>query len=276
MSNKSKDPLFINPLNEISGLSINDLNKYLPAIQKIDDLTMSIDQMKEGVFLGLGTRGLKKVPDNSIDLIITDPPDSPWMKMDFKGNPMTIKEYYNWNENWLNESYRILKKTGSIYLMCDWRYSGMYHSLLDQKFKIQSRISWNNPKSKNHSGDISWINKVSDIWFATKSNSFFFNQDSELKKINESKQNNVIEMRISNLWHDILDIQSQKSIKGDKPYQLIERIINASSSKLNWILDPFSRNGNVGLISNSMGRRFIGFEVNKDKVLMSMKRIDRG
>ena len=41
MSNKSKEPLFINPLNEISGLSINDLNKYLPAIQKIDDLEIS-------------------------------------------------------------------------------------------------------------------------------------------------------------------------------------------------------------------------------------------
>ena len=64
-------------MEAVSGLSINDLNKYLPAIQKVEDLYMSADKMKDGVFLGLGSEGLKKIPDNSIDLIIVDPPGDP-------------------------------------------------------------------------------------------------------------------------------------------------------------------------------------------------------
>ena len=51
--------------------------------------------------------------------------------------------------------------------------------------------------------------------------------------------------------------------------------MDASSFKLNWILDPFMRTGDVGVASKSVGRRFIGFEANKDKLLMSMKRIDQ-
>ena len=60
MSLEKKEPLFTGPMEAVSRLSINDLHKYLPAIQKVDDLYMSTNQMKDGVFLGLGSNGLKK------------------------------------------------------------------------------------------------------------------------------------------------------------------------------------------------------------------------
>ena len=63
-------------------------------------------------------------------------------------------------------------------------------------------------------------------------------------------------------------------MEGDKPEQLIQRILTASSFKLNWVLDPFARSGGIGLITKNMGRRFIGFESEQDKLLMAMKRID--
>ena len=39
MSISKKDPLFVNPMETSKGLTINDLNKYLPALRKIDDFT---------------------------------------------------------------------------------------------------------------------------------------------------------------------------------------------------------------------------------------------
>ena len=112
MSIEQNEPLFTNPLEAVCGLTINDLNKYLPAVQKVEDISMTADQIKDGVFLGLCLDGLKKIPDNSIDLIIADPPESPWRSINQRGNPMTIQEYFQWNENWLKESARILKPTG--------------------------------------------------------------------------------------------------------------------------------------------------------------------
>ena len=45
-------------------------------------------------------------------------------------------------------------------------------------------------------------------------------------------------------------------------------------SALNWILDPFMSIGDVGVACKEKGRRFIGFETNKDNLLLSMKRVE--
>ena len=78
MSISKKDPLFVNPMETSKGLTINDLNKYLPALNAVDDLRMTKDEMRDGLFLGLGVEGLRKIPDQTIDLIVTDPPETPW------------------------------------------------------------------------------------------------------------------------------------------------------------------------------------------------------
>ena len=277
MSIEQNEPLFTNPLEAVRGLTINDLNKYLPAVQKVEDISMTSDQIKDGVFLGLCLDGLKKIPDSSIDLIIADPPESPWRSINQRGNPMTIQEYFQWNENWLKESARILKPTGAIYLISGWRYSGMYHSLLNTEFQIQTRITWRNTTSKDQPKPNTWINRISDIWYATKSNEFMFNQEAVTEGSNPLNPESTIEMGVTNLWSDIMDIQVGSTVKmeGDKPEQLIQRILTASRFKLNWVVDPFTRSGGVGVIAKKMGRRFIGFESDQDQLLMAMKRIDK-
>ena len=273
---EKKEPLFTGPMEAVSGLSINDLNKYLPAIQKVDDLYMSTDQMKDGVFLGLGSDGLKKIPDNSIDLIIVEPPESPLQSLDKSRKRMTINEYHDWNNKWLKDSARALKPTGAIYLICGWKFSGMYQSILSNYFQIQTRITWRNTSPKSQIKPLTWINRTSDIWFATKSNEFMFNQEAVTDETNNLKSGGHTELGVTNLWSDIMDIQVGATVKmeGDKPEQLIQRILTASSFKLNWILDPFTRSGGIGVIAKKMGRRFIGFESDQDRLLMAMKRID--
>ena len=276
MSTDKKEPLFKNPIESNNGLSIDDLNKYLPAINKIQDLSMTSNEMRDGLFLGLAIDGIKKIPDDSIDIIITEPPESPLEDINNSKKPITIQKYFEWNKNWLSESSRILKQTGAIYLICGWKHSGMYQSLLNSFFKIQTRITWRNPSPKNQTSPLTWINRTSDIWFATKSDEFMFNQEAVTSEINNIKSNGPLELGITNLWSDIMDVQigSTTKMEGDKPEQLIQRILTASSFKLNWVLDPFARTGGIGVITKKMGRRFIGFESDQDRLLMAMKRID--
>ena len=257
MTKNTKEILFSRQILKSNDLTIDDLNKYLPAVRKINDLKFENDKIKKGVFYGLSSNGLKKIPENSIDLIITEPPDFPITDIHKGKNNFTISEYLDWNRSWINDSYRILKDTGSIYIICDWKLSGMYQSILNQKFNIQTRISWKS-ESKDKSKNSIWIDKLCDIWFASKSNDYFFNDMTESK---------------TNFWNDIIQFRSNKREK--HPKELIRRIIEASSYKLNWVLDPFSRVGDIGVNAIEMGRRFIGFEANKDKILLSMKKIDR-
>ena len=276
MSIDKKEPLFKNPIESNNGLSIDDLNKYLPAINKIQDLSMTANEMRDGLFLGLAIDGIKKIPNDSIDIIITEPPESPLEDINNSKKPITIQKYFEWNKNWLSESSRILKQTGAIYLICGWKHSGMYQSLLNSFFKIQTRITWRNSSPKDQTSPLTWINRTSDIWFATKSDEFMFNQEAVTSEINNIKSNGPLELGITNLWSDIMDVQigSTTKMEGDKPEQLIQRILTASSFKLNWVLDPFARTGGIGVITKKMGRRFIGFESDQDRLLMAMKRID--
>lgn len=270
---KSVEPIFSNPLETSPGLTINDLNRYLPAIQTLEDVSMSSEEMKEGLFLSEGSEGLRKLPAQSIDLIITEPPREPWHDIDNRGAQMTIQEYYDWNQNWLSEAHRILKNTGGIYLICDWRYSSMYYGLLSNQFIVQNRITWHNRLAKDKSKTPTWKNQSGDIWFVTKSDDFLFNNHAvSLKSDRDNLIHDRDEKLQTNFWFDIPAIYNQDARFSDRLYT---KILEASSFKLNWILDPFMRKGDVGVNAKKIGRRFIGFETNKDLILLSMKRIDQ-
>ncbi|MEM4326179.1 MAG: DNA methyltransferase, partial [Candidatus Pacearchaeota archaeon] len=76
--------------------------------------------------------GMKKIPNNTIDLVITDPP----FAIDFKAkrnnyhriasrviegyNEIPKEEYYDFTLKWMKEVYRVLKDSGSMYVFSSW------------------------------------------------------------------------------------------------------------------------------------------------------------
>ena len=260
-------------IDPLSGLTIDDLNKYLPALQTLKDLEFASENLKEGLFWTDGLKGLQKVPDNCIDLIITEPPKEPWIDLDQRGSQFTLQEFYNWNQKWIKEAFRVLKNTGGIYLLCDWSYSSMYNGLLNDKFIIQNRITWYNRSARNNSKNLTWKNQSGDIWFATKNEDFLFNNNAiSLKSERKTLINDREKKSQTNFWFDIPKVINENIRYSGK---IFSKILDASTFKLNWILDPFMRVGDVGVSSKKVGRRFIGFEADKDQLLMSMKRIDQ-
>ena len=270
MSKKSKrtiSSITLNPLETYPGLNIDDLNKYLPAIRTVEDINMKIEEMSEGMFLSKCLDGIQRIPSDSIDLIIADPPQDIWSDTLDNQPGQTLQQYYEWNNSWLGEARRVLKNTGAIYIFSPWQYSGMYHGLLSNLFKVQSRITWRRVNQSNNSK--TWENQTSDIWYATKTEGFLFKQNPvELKK-EEGNQNRY--NAESNLW---IDLPCSIDDAGHYPQKLFERILEASSFKLNWVLDPFMGYGDVAITCKNSGRRFIGFETNKDHLLLGMKRVD--
>jgi site-specific DNA-methyltransferase (adenine-specific) len=257
-----------NPFETSPGLTIDDLNKYLSAVQTSSDILLSKDRMLEGLFLLDPMSGLRRVPDESIDLIISEPPKEMIAFGDTPDNPLTLQDYYKWNNNWLSETKRILKKTGAIYLLTNWKNSSMYQSLLANFFKVQSRIIWKS-KSLNSVHDKKWVQSTADIWFATKTDDYLFRGNADTDKLS---QNNISEQSRSDLWVNIPEVTQ----KFERHSQVIyRRLLKASTTSLNWVLDPFMSVGDVGVASKNLGRRFIGFEEEKDSLLLAMKRIDK-
>ena len=98
---------------------------------------------------------MKDIPDNKIDLVITDPP----FAINFKPkkanynriasrvlpgyNEIESKDYYNFTYNWMNQINRILKKSGSMYVFSGWNNLKDILTALDENgFITINHIIW--------------------------------------------------------------------------------------------------------------------------------------
>jgi len=60
--------------------------------------------------------GLKKIPDNSVDIVLVDPPYNIGKDFGNSQYKMEMQEYVSWCKQWMDESVRILKDTGTLYV----------------------------------------------------------------------------------------------------------------------------------------------------------------
>ena len=154
--------------------------------------------MTERIICGDNLEVLKTLETESVDLCYIDPPffsgknyavifgddeevrqfDDRWIKENGKGKyTKDINVYLIWMEPRIKEIHRVLKKTGSFYLHCDWHADSYLRILCDKIFgykKLSSKINWKRMTNKNNS-----INKfgcISDtILTYNKSKDFTFN-----------------------------------------------------------------------------------------------------
>ena len=99
--------------------------------------------------------GMKKLPDNSIDVVITDPP----FAIDFKAkrsnynrtqsrvlegyNEIPKEKYYEFTFQWMKEIYRTLKDSGSMYVFSGWNNLKDILIALDElKFITVNHLIW--------------------------------------------------------------------------------------------------------------------------------------
>ena len=87
---------------------------------------------------------LKKMVDNSIDLIVTDPPYNLNKYYGNNKDNLEFNDYISFSKEWLTECKRILKPTGTIYVFMGMRYISYIYTILDQDLGMcfNSWITW--------------------------------------------------------------------------------------------------------------------------------------
>ncbi|MGP6206627.1 DNA-methyltransferase [Cuniculiplasma sp. SKW3] len=206
--------------------------------------------------------GMKKMPDNSVDLIIADPP----FGIGFNGrqgnynrNENLVKEGYEeilnmsydeFSRSWITSLYRILKDTGSAYIVSGWNN-------LD---KILNSISSSGLKTINH---IIW-----KYQFGVYTRRKFVTSHYHILYVvkNEKKYFfNKFEFYPEDVWEIRRDYARGKEKNGTKlPIELVERMINFSSKPGDIVFDPFMGNGTTAISAKKLFRRFYGFEKNRE------------
>jgi len=245
------------------------------------------------------------IPDNSIDLIYADPPffsnktyEVLWgdgyelraFEDRWKGG---INNYIAWMEPKIAECFRVLKETGSMYLHCDYHANAYLRVLMDKIFG-----------EKNFQNEIVWAYKLGGrprkgfprkhdtIFFYSKHpKKFSFYTDairvpyeskggyiSSGRKIVKGKIYRVNPLgKVPEDWWFISALNRQSKERfgypTQKPEELLERIVKASSKPLDIVLDPFCGCGTTIAVAHKLGRRWVGIDVSPTACKLMVKRM---
>lgn len=102
---------------------------------------------------------LKKIPDHSIALILTDPPYHSTKKRNIIGDTSFSKdsEYIDWMKKYAQEWKRVLKHNGSIFCFCSSTMSAQLQVMFSEHFNVLSEIVWTKPNAPGYDG---WKQKM--------------------------------------------------------------------------------------------------------------------
>ena len=252
---------------------------------------MTIKQdLLDKVFKMNALEGIKTIPDNSIDLIISDPPYG--LGKDY-GNDSDKKhhtEFLHWNEQWLSLVIPKLKHTGSLYIFTTWRYSPEIFVFLKSYLTMVNEIIWDR-KVPSMGGSTRKFSSVHDtIGFFVKSSQYYFDLDSiRIPYDEETKKARTRSIFIGKKWlevgynpKDLWTVSRLHRIHSEredhptqKPLEIIERMVKASCPKDGVVLDPFAGSGTTVAACLLNNRHYIAYEINPHYFKIILDRIER-
>lgn len=214
------------------------------------------------------------------------------------------KQYWDiwWKDEYLQFMYErllllreLLSDTWSIYLHCDWHKSSFLRCIMDEIF-------W----EENFRNEIIWQYFMWWKWvkeFARKhDNILFYSKNEKNNNFNKLKVKRYLDFKPS-LQDDSKDAESWKddigyfsivwcpdvwSIKWvfnmwweytayptQKPEELLERIINASSNPWDLVLDCFMWSGTTCAVAQKLWRKWIWCDINTGAIQTTTKRLNK-
>jgi site-specific DNA-methyltransferase (adenine-specific) len=129
--------------------------------------------------------GLKKIPDNSVDLVLTDPPYN--IGKDFDNDNLPKEDFLKWCESWIVEVDRVLKVGGAVYLTLGWQCVAEIKILFDKikDLRLKNWIVWY--RFDGWKGDNGFAQSHEHILYFIKDNYFVEDLDDFAKIIKESR-----------------------------------------------------------------------------------------
>lgn len=219
----------------------------------------------------------KSLDDESVNLIIADPPYN--LGKDY-GNNHDLKgfdEYILFTKEWLMEAKRVLKPNGTIYVFMGVRFISYLYGVMDRELQLffNSWIVWHYTQGLGKTKGFS--PRHDDILVFNKGKEFVFNLDDiRVPQKFYRERNNMRGANPGDVWqfsHVHYSNPNRQNHPTQKPEGVIERIVLASSNENDLILDPFSGSGTTLRVCQQLNRKVIGFELNPEYVEMTKQRL---
>jgi len=231
--------------------------------------------------------GMKAIPDEKIDLVVTDPP----FAINFKAkkanynrtasrvlsgyNEITKENYYEFTLNWMSQCFRILKESGSMYIFSGWNNLGdILNAIEEIGFITVNHIIW-----KYQFGVVTNRKFVTSHYHCLyickndKKRKFFpYERFSKEAKNNQGRSLHYKDKE------DVWEIKREYWTGDEKtptklPAEIIKKILQYSSEEGDLVFDPFLGSGQTAVVSKLLKRNYIGFEIVKEYFDFISKRL---
>lgn len=235
-------------------------------------------------------KGIAQVPNDFVDLIVTDPPYCLGKDYGNNSDKLKPKDYLEWSKKWIDAIIPKLKNTGSFYIFLTWQHSPEIFSYMKTKMIMLNEIIWDR-KVPSMGGSTRKFSSVHDnIGFFVKTKNYYFDIDSvRIPYDPETKKARTRSIFVGKKWLEVgynpKDLWSVTRIHAEdperenhptqKPLEIIERIIKVSCPEQGVVLDPFMGTGTTAVACIKLNRNYIGFEINPDYCKMSKERIEK-
>ena len=223
--------------------------------------------------------------EESFDMIFADPPyflssggvtcqAGTWGSVNKGGwdQARGIEESLAFNLGWLEACRRVLKADGTIWV------SGTTHIIYSVGFAMQrlgyrilNDIVWYKPNAPPNLSCRYFTHSTEMVLWAARSGASRHHFDyKSMKEKNRGRQ-------MRNLW-EIPPPRTREKKYGkhptQKPLELLERIILASTAEGALVLDPFCGSSTTGVAACRLGRRYVGIEMDETYLELSRKRLE--
>lgn len=222
---------------------------------------------------------MKKIEDNSIDLVLTDPPynlglfmrkratNLKAMRENFFGaagwDDLEFDEWEKDMDDLFAELSRVVKESGSVIMfMSIIKVETIIRLAEKHGFYYKTTGIWHKKNPMPRNMNLHFINSTEAwIYFTYKKHTGTFNNDG--KAIHDFFETSVT------------PVNEKKYGKHptQKPVQLLETFVQLLTNEGDVVFDPFCGSGSSGVAALLHGRKFIGSEINEDYCHITEKRI---
>lgn len=207
------------------------------------------------IYLGDCLKLLPKISNNSIDIVLTDPPygsSKPWDKATLK-----------FQEKWLTECHRVMKQDSTIYFFFAPLKLGGVLPIVEKLFKLKNILVWHH---RNLYG--AWMSYGRDRYKSTWEAIIYAAKGKGDEVAAKSWEEFGTTFDVF-----IVPAELEASHPAKKPDSIIRRLLIVSSNPNDIVLDPFCGTGVVCKVSKQLKRKFIGMEQNKEFYQLAIEEV---
>ena len=214
------------------------------------------------IYNGDCIEGMKAMPNESVDLIVTDPPYLISYKTNYRkdkshkfgkeiandNDPYVISEY-------IKECHRIMKDNTAMYMFCSFDKVDFFKQELEKYFKVKNMIVW--VKNNHTAGDLkAQFGKKYELVFLVNKGRALFNGK-----------------RLTDVWEFDRVVGNNQLHQNQKPVELIEQCIIKHSNVGDVVFDGFMGSGTTAIACLNTDRKYIGFELDEEYYKIAEQRI---